>query len=535
MNFSINKMLKKRLSLVLALVMILSLFAGCKKDDASETQPESTPGLNINLNDATVPAATEETTTPTETTEASENMATAISRINVRAKPAVDAVIVYTLEAGDRFEIERQQYVVGYNWGYTPSVGGGGWVVMDFVEMDNKDAVTPNDTQTPAQNDPSLAPTEDPNSGDDTPSSNTVKTRVTVTADELKIRSEGSTSGKVLGVYKKGDTVTVTETKNGWGKTDKGWISMDYVTTGSVNTNTNTNTNNNSTNSDATIESNGSTTVVAKGIVKSGELNVRSKPSTSGDKLTTLKYGARVEILQTSGNWGRTSKGWIHMDYVYKDGTTGKNTDSGTVTGNELNIRSGPGTEYASLGHYDEGDRVKILEQFTYGKTTWGCTNKGWISLSYVDLDSDDDDDDDDDTSSSDGKVGWITAEELNIREGAGSSFDSVGSYLYGDKVTILDTEGNWGKTDKGWISLNFVDFKNAPNKDDNKDDDKDDEAGPGIVVASELRIRKGPGTNYEVVGSFEYGDKITILEVEDGWGETKYGWVNMDYVDMDY
>ncbi len=529
MNFSINTMLKKRLSLVLALVMILSLFAGCKKDDASETQPETTPGLNINLNDATVPIATEETTTPTEATEASENMATVTSRMNVRAKPAVDAVIVYTLEAGDRIEITRQEYVVGYNWGYTPSVPNGGWVVMDFVEMDNKE-LAPESSQTPAQNDPSLAPTEGDN---DTPST-TVKTRVTVTAEELKIRSEGSTDGKVLGVYKKGDTVTVTETKNGWGKTDKGWISMAYVTSSSssnTNSNTNNNSNNNSSDSDATIESNGSTTVVAKGIVKAGELNVRSKPSTSGDKLGTLKYGARVEILQTSGGWGRTSKGWIHMDYIYKDGTTGKNTDNGTVTGSELHIRSGPGTEYASLGHYDEGDRVKILEQFTYGKTTWGCTNKGWISLSYVDLDNDDDDDDDDDTSSSNGKVGWITAEELNIREGAGSSFDSVGSYLYGDKVTILDTEGNWGKTNKGWISLNFVDFKNAPSK----DDDKDDEAGPGIVVASELRIRKGPGTSYEVVGSFEYGDKITILQVEDGWGETKYGWVNMDYVDMDY
>ena len=525
MNFSINSKHKKNLSLLLALVMILSLFAGCKKDDAASTEPSATTGLNIDLNDATVPT-TEATMPTTEPTETSENMATVTSRMNVRAKPAVDAVIVYTLEAGDRIEIIRQEYVVGYNWGYTPSVPNGGWVVMDFVEMDNKTESTDND-QTPAQNDPSLTPTE---GTDETPSSSTtVKTRVTVTADELKIRSEGSTDGKVLGVYKKGDTVTVTETKDGWGKTDKGWISMDYVTTASSGSTSNSSgSNNSSTSSGTTIQSNGSTTVLSKGIVTTGELNVRSKPSSQGDKITTLKYGARVEILETSGNWGRTSKGWIHMNYIYKDGTTGKNTDSGTVTGSELNIRSGPGTQYTSLGHYNAGDRVKILEKFTYDNTVWGCTSKGWISLTYVDLDSKSSDDDTDDDSTADGRTGWITAEELNIREGAGSNYDAVGSYLKGDKVTILETSGNWGRTSKGWISLSFVDFNNAPSSDD------DDGTGTGTVTATELRIRDGAGTAYDVVGSYENGDKITILETKNGWGRTNLGWVNLDYVDMD-
>ena len=526
MNFSINMKHKKNLSLALALVMILTLFAGCKKDNAASTEPSSTPGLNIDLNDATAPS-TSEATTPTEATEASENMATVTSRMNVRVKPRVDADIIYTLEAGDRIEITSQQYVVGYNWGYTPSVPGGGYVVMDFVEMDNKTDSVDNNL-TPAQKDPSLAPTEGP---EESPSSSTtVKTRVTVTAEELKIRSEGSTNGKVLGVYKKGDTVTVTETKDGWGKTDKGWISMDYVTTASSSNSSSNSSGNSSgsnsgssTGSSTTIQSNGSTTVISKGVVKT-DLNVRSKPSSDGDKITTLKYGARVEILETSGNWGRTSKGWIHMNYIYKDGTTGKNTDTGTVTGNELNIRSGPGTDYASLGHYNAGDRVKILEKFTYGNTTWGCTNKGWISLTYVDLDSKNSDDDD---SSSDGRVGWITAEELNIREGAGTDYDEVGSYLKGTKVTILETKGNWGRTSKGWISLNFVDFDSAPSKDNDK-------TGTGTVTATELRIREGAGTDYEVVGSYEYGDEITILETKNGWGRTKYGWVSLDYVDMD-
>ena len=56
------------------------------------------------------------------------------------------------------------------------------------------------------------------------------------------------------------------------------------------------------------------------------------------------------------------------------------------MTTDGLRIRSGPGTTYESVGSYNSGDRVKVLEQFTYGDTTWGCTKDGWVSLKYVSL-----------------------------------------------------------------------------------------------------------------------------------------------------
>ena len=107
MYFSNNTKLKKFLSMTLVLVMALSLFAGCKKTE-EPTEPSETSGLNIDLNDATTPSETSEATTEA-TQPKSENMAKVTSRMNVRAKPAVDAVIVYTLEAGDEIEITRQE------------------------------------------------------------------------------------------------------------------------------------------------------------------------------------------------------------------------------------------------------------------------------------------------------------------------------------------------------------------------------------------------------------------------------------------
>ncbi len=79
------------------------------------------------------------------------------------------------------------------------------------------------------------------------------------------------------------------------------------------------------------------------------------------------------------------------MDYVDTD-NSGNSTDNdgnltGTVIGNGLNIRSGPGSDYPAVGSLNYGDRVTILEEEKVGDTTWGKTSKGWISLDFVSLD----------------------------------------------------------------------------------------------------------------------------------------------------
>ena len=45
----------------------------------------------------------------------------------------------------------------------------------------------------------------------------------------------------------------------------------------------------------------------------------------------------------------------------------------------------------------------------------------------------------------------------LNIRTGAGTSYARVGGYAKGTIVTILEESNGFGKTDKGWISLNYT------------------------------------------------------------------------------
>lgn len=53
---------------------------------------------------------------------------------------------------------------------------------------------------------------------------------VVTTEKPLNIRAEASARSVVVGRYEPGTAITILERKGGWGRTDRGWIFMDYVT-----------------------------------------------------------------------------------------------------------------------------------------------------------------------------------------------------------------------------------------------------------------------------------------------------------------
>ena len=120
---------------------------------------------------------------------------------------------------------------------------------------------------------------------------------------------------------------------------------------------------------------------------------------------------------------------------------------------------------------------------------------------------------------------GKVTASSLNIRSTPGGKL--VGGYARGTKVVILEQKTvngtPWGRTDKGWICLTYVEMVEKP------------QPVEKTVTASVLRVRSGPGTTYAMVTTFKKGTKVTILETKtvNGvlWGKTTKGWISMDYV----
>ena len=449
MNFSNTKKRSKLLSLILAMALVLSLFAGCSKQNNEDTQPESKP--NLNLVDGTEPQVTESSVPETTEPEITDNTARVNSQLSVRDVPTKSGATVGTLDAGDLIEIAQVSTAAGMWWGriYEPYSG---WVSMDYVTLLNPNGPIGLKMGTDAETDPTT-PTE----GESDNTTQMQSFKGVITGNELNIRSAAGTNGTtIVGQYRKGDVVTILETKDGWGRTSLGWILLDYVKSSEDSNKTDNNTTTGTTNKTDTGKTdtgNGSDKVIAQGIVLASDLNVRSSASTAGDRIKSLSYGTWVEIYEKSDGWGRTKDGWISLNYVYQDGTKTNDAIGGVVTGSGLNIRQRPNTTSDPLGSYSSGTYVEILAQFTSGDYTWGRTEKGWIRLDYVYLEGAD---------VGESGNGVVNTDGLNVRKGPGTGYDSVGSYNEGDEVVILYQlevgETTWGCVGKGrWISLKYV------------------------------------------------------------------------------
>ncbi len=400
--------------------------------------------------------------------------------VNLREGPGTTYKVIGTANKGEQFKITETKTGGGYTWGKY----AGGWICLDLTNYDevkNQTGTTPPQTK-PEDTVQPEKPAEPVNV------TGTVKV-----SDCLCVRSGPGTGYAVTGYLYNGNKVVITEQKivghMTWGKIATGWISMSYVVLDKTETVPETKpeettppatqpetkpeeTTPPATQPETKPEQNPVTPTTWTGTIKVNDcLRVRSGAGTSYAIVGYLYPNDKVTISEKkkvgSTEWGKTAKGWISMDYVVINTTSGGSDNtggttpkpvSGTVKVNDyLRIRSGPGTTYSVAGYLSPKARVEILEQKTVGGVVWGRISKGWISMDYVVLDTQ--------SSGSQGQTSvttkTVTADCLRIRSDAGTSNAIVG-YLYrGAKVQILSTKkvGNtqWGKTSKGWISMDYV------------------------------------------------------------------------------
>lgn len=266
------------------------------------------------------------------------------SNLRIRKGPNTSFEILGYLQIGDKVTITETRTTGTTLWGKISN----GWISMDYVKLDQ-------------QSEPEVPSVPENN-----------KLTGTITGDYLRIRSGAGTGYEVLGYYFTGDRVTITERKTvgsiEWGKTEKGWISMDYVKLDEVKAE------------------------IVTGVVKPGNLlRIRSGAGSGYTVVGYVSEGETVEILEQKTvdgtRWGRTEKGWINLAFVTlstDEPETPDTTKTGTIIADVLNVRSAPGTGNSVVGVYYYGDTVTILETRTVNGSEWGRTDKGWISMDYV-------------------------------------------------------------------------------------------------------------------------------------------------------
>lgn len=126
-------------------------------------------------------------------------------------------------------------------------------------------------------------------------------------------------------------------------------------------------------------------------------------------------------------------------------------------------------------------------------------------------------------------KYGIVTATNLNVRSGYGTSYSVIGSLSKGSKVEIVESKNGWYKikygSRYGFISSSYI--KNSDGSDDITNSGEKpsiSNSKNGVVTATSLNIRSGYGSSYSKIGSLTKGSKVEILESKNGWHKIKYG-----------
>ena len=128
----------------------------------------------------------------------------------------------------------------------------------------------------------------------------------------------------------------------------------------------------------------------------------------------------------------------IYDPYLYANKfETSTRRDKVTVEGN---------TVYCSVNNFSEYANYKQFFCYEYNPNNVETENKTTVTTVPIN-----------DTVQITNYQVKITASSLRIRAGASTSYSQIGSYSKNSIVTILATSQNWGKTNLGWICLDYT------------------------------------------------------------------------------
>lgn len=127
-------------------------------------------------------------------------------------------------------------------------------------------------------------------------------------------------------------------------------------------------------------------------LTATGNVNFRSGPSTSTAKLAVVSKGQTVTLLESLPSNGfynvrfNGKDGWVSGKYLEVSSDPGYVVGARFTTTLELNMRTGPSTDYSVITAVPEGGTVTLLTAMPsngFLNVSYG-SNKGWCSAKYL-------------------------------------------------------------------------------------------------------------------------------------------------------
>lgn len=214
-----------------------------------------------------------------------------------------------------------------------------------------------------------------------------------------------------------------------------------------------------------------------------------------------------------------------------------KSVDHRVVTGNSVNFRKGPGTNYNSIGKLNKGDRVEYLETVGSWIKVKHNSNEGFVHSNYISTSSNTGESNEDTSVKSEKQV---TGNRVNFRKGPGTSYSIITSLNKGTKVGYISENNGWAKINYngniGYMSTNYLATIDSNSGGNNSGSNEDSTVkSEKQVTGNRVNFRKGPGTNYSVITSLNKGTKVGYISESNGWAKVNYngtiGYMSANYI----
>ena len=250
---------------------------------------------------------------------------------------------------------------------------------------------------------------------------------------------------------------------------------------------------------------------------------------------TAKKGGTKVETLSSMVN-----KTVLHARWDTEEGVDLNPIDpiDIVVTGNCVNVRSGPGTNYSKKSLVNEGDKLTITCIESGSGYLWGESEKGWVCLTYTNY-----------KDVIEGKVESTpeaspSPEASPLPEASETPTATPEPTPTPSQEPSASPEPTPEPTAKPTPTPTPAPTVEptptpTPTPKPTEPPAKEESAVKGTIqVIGALRVRNGAGTTNKVVGYVYNNNKVTITEQTtvngEQWGNIGKGWICLTYVVLD-
>lgn len=286
---------------------------------------------------------------------------------------------------------------------------------------------------------------------------------------------------------------------------------------------------------------------------------LRSGPSTARTQTGTMFQGDKVKVITKGAVWSYVS-GTAGTGYVKKSllsSTKVKKSGNASVpytayvtnkTGRTVNVRKGPGKEYAVDAELEPGTAVYVVRiQGNWSEITSPVS--GYMMSSYLTKTAPDPTDTPEPGSTAtpapkaSKATRYITSpngKSVNVRRGPSEKGYAVAIALpVGTKVTVISTENGWSKISSsamlgnGYVKTKYLTSQKPGTTPTPKPGETAKPTATPFASykakvvnpnGNKVNLRKGAGMGYATITQLEPGTSLTVIGEKGDWFNVKYG-----------